>query len=83
MCSVISVTTPSPSSGIWSVSATSETRSRKSASPGVDDAGVDVGRVGGRTGDRVLGELAGDGDELAEVLQAGLVLRVVGLLQSL
>ena len=36
--------------------------------PGLDDAGVDVSRVGGRTRDRVLGELARDGDELAEVL---------------
>ena len=49
--------------------------------PGHDEAGVDVGRVGRRPGDRVLGELPGHGDELGEVLHPGRVLGVVGLLE--
>ena len=49
--------------------------------PGLDRARVDVGRVGARGRDGVVGELTGDGDELGEVLHAGLVLGVVGLLQ--
>ena len=48
---------------------------------GGDRAGVDVGGVRGRAGDGVVGELAGHGDELGEVLDPGLVLRVVGGLE--
>ena len=71
VCSVISVTTPRPClappslSGISSASATSETCSRKSSR-------LTTSPVSAR-----LVELAGDGDELGEVLDPGLVLRVV------
>ncbi len=51
------------------------------AEAGRDQAGVDVCGIGGRTGHRVVGELAGDGDELGEVLDPGRVLRVVGGLE--
>ena len=51
--------------------------------PRLDEAGVDVGRVGRRPGHRVLAELAGDGDQLGDVLLPGLVLRVGRLLQRL
>ena len=46
-----------------------------------DGAGLDLGRVGARPRLRVLGELAGDRDELGEVLHAGAVLRVVARLE--
>ena len=92
MCSVIRVTTPadppaplssesSGASGIWSESATRATRSRKSESPGRPDVGV--GRVGGRADHRVVGELAGHGHELGEVLDPGLVLGILGVLELL
>ena len=85
VCRVISVTTPacssSGSSGIWSVSATSATRSRKSGRPGATvPASTSDGSADGPA-TRVVGELAGHGDELGEVLDPGLVLRVVGGLE--
>ena len=82
VCSVISVTTPvsSPSwSGIWSESATSATRSRNSGTPGA--AGVRSAGSADGGGDRLVGELAGHRDELGEVLDPGLVLRVVAGLE--
>ena len=72
VCRVISVTTPPPSpsaSGIWSASATSATCSRNSqrASPS---------RARPRSNSRATA------DQLAEVLHAGLVLRVAGRLRA-
>ena len=90
MCRVISVTTPrsgprapSGASGISSASATSETCSRNSSSApaGPTSSGSTPGwqLAAGllQLGDPALVVLLGDGDELGEVLDAGLVLRVV------
>ena len=68
-------------SGIWSVSATRATRSRKSESPGETvPASTSAGSADGPA-TRVVGELAGDRHQLGEVLQAGAVLGVVGGLE--
>ena len=93
MCRVISVTMPSSSSGIESASATSATRSRNAASePGSGSPVASSGRhlqarrrhrlLDGQVRHRrVARELAGDGDQLGEVLDPRRVLRVVARLQ--
>ena len=85
MCRVISVTTPASSSSgcVGDLVGVGDQRDplEEVGEPGRDGAGVDVGRVGRRAGHRVVGELAGDRDELGEVLHPGLVLRVVGGLE--
>ena len=48
---------------------------------GASDGVARLGGVGARPGHRVVGELAGDRDQLGEVLHPGLVLGVVGALE--